>query len=272
MKVLTTALSFSACRVIAPPPTNDGVPERPMLNMTNKSCKNAQAPSGNAQKKIHDNPLSLVDNVTTSLLCAIYHVETGPPVTLVSVGRGGGLLPVGTVCSHFDKKSITSSHLKDHERTHIDVKPHSCSYCDKYFFQLRDLKKHERTHTREKPFSCSHCDKKFSDSRILKDHERIHSDEKPFKCCICDYACKQKHGLIEHERTHSDEKHFKCDICDRRFVQSCQLKCHMRIHTQEKPYKCKICDAAFSHNVSLTAHTKKYHSTFNPTVVLSKCS
>ena len=104
LKVLTTALSFSACRVIAPPPTNDDVPERPMWNMTNKSCKNARAPSWNAQKKIHDNPLSLVDNVTTIII--EHHLSCGDWTPCNTGLSGPGLWPAtGWYCMlTLDKK------------------------------------------------------------------------------------------------------------------------------------------------------------------------
>ena len=96
----------------------------PTTTSTNDRCEiwqinHAKMPGhhhGMPRKKFMTIPWALWIMWPLSLLSTIYHVETGPPVTLVSVGLGCGLLPVGTVCSHLTKKKMPTTKMQCHRR------------------------------------------------------------------------------------------------------------------------------------------------------------
>ncbi|KAL9972253.1 hypothetical protein ACROYT_G018527 [Oculina patagonica] len=85
-------------------------------------------------------------------------------------------------CKYCGQYFFDASACKQHEQTHVALKPYSCKYCKKCFGYSSQCKRHEQTHTGEKPHSCKHCNKCFSTSSSCKLHERTHTGSKPYTC------------------------------------------------------------------------------------------
>ncbi|XP_004923018.1 zinc finger protein 16 isoform X1 [Bombyx mori] len=67
-------------------------------------------------------------------------------------------------------------HLKHHELTHKNEKPHFCSICGKGFIQSHHLKAHLRTHEPDNWLYCdvTNCKKKFATDYARKRHQETH--------------------------------------------------------------------------------------------------
>ncbi|KAJ2943935.1 hypothetical protein O0L34_g8257 [Tuta absoluta] len=70
-------------------------------------------------------------------------------------------------------------HLKHHELTHTDDKPHVCVECGKRFIQLHHLKIHQRVHKPDSWLTCRvrGCHKEFTNEYALKRHIATHKNK-----------------------------------------------------------------------------------------------
>ena len=71
-----------------------------------------------------------------------------------------------------EKKFVTSSETKVHQRNHTGSKPFKCKFCEKEFTQHSYMKSHERSHTGIKPFQCDICQKHFSHKNLNRHKTR----------------------------------------------------------------------------------------------------
>ena len=83
---------------------------------------------------------------------------------------------------------------------------HECQICGKKWFNSYEIREHVRTHTNLKPFQCKYCGKRFCTNKEMMTHLKIHLiviDRKPFKCKYCDasfsqFALRRKHVSTKH--------------------------------------------------------------------------
>uniref|UniRef100_A0A8C6VB58 Uncharacterized protein n=1 Tax=Naja naja TaxID=35670 RepID=A0A8C6VB58_NAJNA len=159
-------------------------------------------------------------------------------------------------CVECGESFSQSSHLSNHQKSHVRENPYQCMDCGKSFHQKSQLMTHERIHRGEKPHACAECGKSFIRRSYLTSHRRIHSGEKPYQCTECGKCFSQRSHLASHKRIHTGERPYQCLECWKRFSEVSHLTSHKRIHTGEKPYKCMECGKSFSVSCSLTSHMR----------------
>ncbi|KRT80182.1 zinc-finger associated domain containing protein [Oryctes borbonicus] len=218
-------------------------------------------------------------------------------------------------CSYCDKKFSSRYMLNSRLKTHTCDRYWSCRICNKSCTTSSHLKQHMKTHTIG--FSCKLCGRKFRRSSLLNVHMKRHSGDKrwpsknsrsatpdpapttglagcdeaiekimltkqisekiqcgpdtaaatqseimqtldkPWKgCCL---ACGKKLWIEKnsHLKTHIGDKLLQCRVCNKSYRKPCHLTEHMMHHTGEK-YSCKLCDKKFAHSSSLSAHMKRH--------------
>lgn len=229
-----------------------------------------------------------------------------PPSTLPSYTRtetGKGLAKINPkikqkgrqkkdhVCEFCGRVFTKSSHLVQHELTHVAEKPFKCSdcgkdfwykaslighvkqnhtgdvnytceVCGKRFFKKTELTRHKPSHSNETPHKCPECGLGFKITKTLKRHMRtVHSGQRSHTCDTCGKSFAQLQTLKVHLILHSGVKPYVCSHCGKAFAQSAPLRTHIRIHTGEKPYSCHVCNESFSNRTALTSHALKHGDT-----------
>lgn len=138
----------------------------------------------------------------------------------------------------------------------------SCKVCKKSFNRSSHLRRHEKIHMEVKEHKCTLCPKTFSRGEFLINHLNKHSGIKPCVCHICNKSFAKQGVLNKHILTHSGEKTFLCNICGKSFNASSTLRQHVFRHSGLKPFECTICHAKF---------TEKGIITFNVVIIILVC-
>lgn len=166
-------------------------------------------------------------------------------------------------CTDCGKSFMTQSHLKKHQKTHLEERL-ECQVCQKLFKGQRSLQLHELVHSENKAFACPFpsCEKSFKRKPELEDHKRVHTGEKPFGCDVCGAAFAQKSNLTTHKRTtHLNEEKFQCETCNKTFKRRRLLDCHITAkHLNERPFQCELCPQNYRYPENLKQHVQNAHS------------
>lgn len=92
-------------------------------------------------------------------------------------------------------------------RMHERARNFKCTMCPKAFFQKPDLRDHMKSHLNIRDKICETCGKGFTNGHSLIRHRQIHSEVKKFECKLCDAKFHQFVGLNGHmKRTHNIAK------------------------------------------------------------------
>ncbi|XP_053622243.1 zinc finger protein 260-like isoform X3 [Plodia interpunctella] len=80
-------------------------------------------------------------------------------------------------------------HLKRHQSSHTDLKPHQCNFCSASFSVHYHLKRHLIIHSNKFPYNCEYCQRRFKRPDHLKAHIKVHgitieNDYKPIPAPI----------------------------------------------------------------------------------------
>ena len=94
--------------------------------------------------------------------------------------------------------------MKQHLKTHLDLKNLHCEKCDKSFSHLSNLNRHLLTHQAARPFKCSLCDKTFSQSSSLKKHVKVTHESFSVQCHLCDKSFASFDSIRKHFRRQHD--------------------------------------------------------------------
>ena len=84
--------------------------------------------------------------------------------------------------------SVTSSNLRNHEKTHTDEKWHKCSQCNFTSVHTGNFRTYLKTHPGEILYKCKQCDFVYVTLSDLRNHKKTHTGEKPHKCSQCNFA------------------------------------------------------------------------------------
>lgn len=201
-----------------------------------------------------------------------YKVEEGPQscefcsrtftsgCLLLKHSRHHKTYPKRHKCDLCDKTYQLPKSLRDHMKSHTDIKPFKCDVCQKSFPHFSYIAIHMRIHTGERPYQCSVCGVGYISSSKLSMHMRTHNgDVNRHKCTVCSSAFRYPMRLKEHMRIHTGEKPHSCEICGKTFAFYRNMQSHFRYHSGVKPFKCRYCDMYFSQGSNRRQHEKQRH-------------
>ncbi|XP_077056806.1 zinc finger protein 646 [Siphateles boraxobius] len=181
--------------------------------------------------------------------------------------------------------------LKNHQRTHFDVKKHSCTECGKAFKIYKQLLNHQRVHQENKAkieelnkqiqtlmqmsgsasgsgmqalnfgrkrMSRRHKQRQTSDSDKSSQEKKGQigdpKDPRPFVCDQCGRSYRHAGSLVNHKNSHKTGEYY-CALCNNTYSNQLAMKNHLRIHFAVKRYRCQECGKAFRGNKQLLNHT-----------------
>ncbi|KAF7705351.1 hypothetical protein HF521_020637 [Silurus meridionalis] len=185
--------------------------------------------------------------------------------------------------------------LKNHQRTHFDVKKHTCTECGKAFKIHKQLLNHQRVHRENKAkieelnkqiqalmemsgsVSVSgmqtvndnrkrrgrrHKQKDISTSEESSPEKDSHSgdpsDPRPFVCDQCGRSYRHAGSLVNHKNSHKTGEYY-CAVCNNTYSNQLAMKNHLRIHFSVKKHCCQDCGKAFRGKKQLLNHTCKHN-------------
>ncbi|CAL8260315.1 unnamed protein product [Arctogadus glacialis] len=166
---------------------------------------------------------------------------------------------VARVCTECGKTYGTAKKYRAH-RCFQQVVLYLCTDCGKDFTNHYSLKQHQRVHTGVRPHSCPHCLKTFVHMGQLNVHLRTHTGEKPYLCTHCGDSFRQSGDLKRHERKHTGVRPHSCPECFKSFSRPQSLRAHLLLHLGQRMFKCDECGKSFSRNYHLRRHQQKMHS------------
>ncbi|XP_028331762.1 zinc finger protein 646 [Gouania willdenowi] len=175
--------------------------------------------------------------------------------------------------------------LKNHQRSHFDIKRHTCHECGKAFKIQKQLLNHLRRHKENQakiqelnnqiqalmqmngtkteggtqPFtSPQHHEQQqqLSEEGIRTDATvkiENNSNERPFACDQCGRTYRHAGSLVNHKNSHKTGE-FYCSICNNTYSNRLAMKNHMRTHFSFKRHFCQKCGKRFRGKKQLLVH------------------
>ncbi|XP_056628059.1 zinc finger protein 646 [Triplophysa dalaica] len=177
--------------------------------------------------------------------------------------------------------------LKNHQRTHFDVKKHRCTECGKAFKIHKQLLNHQRVHQENKakieelnrqiqtlmqmsgnasgsgiqgPNSIrKRIGRRRKQRQALNNQEKEGrmgdpDDPRPFVCDQCGRSYRHAGSLVNHKNSHKTGEYY-CALCNNTYSNQLAMKNHLRIHFSVKRHRCQDCGRAFRGKKQLLNHT-----------------
>ncbi|XP_065118975.2 zinc finger protein 646 [Paramisgurnus dabryanus] len=185
--------------------------------------------------------------------------------------------------------------LKNHQRTHFDVKKHSCTECGKAFKIHKQLLNHQRVHQENKAKieelnrqiqtlmemsgNASGSGQQPLNSnrrRISRRRKQRHalsadplcqekegilgdpSDPRPYVCDQCGRSYRHAGSLVNHKNSHKTGEYY-CALCNNTYSNQLAMKNHLRIHFSVRRHRCQDCGKAFRGHKQLVNHSCSTH-------------
>uniref|UniRef100_A0AAY4ASJ1 C2H2-type domain-containing protein n=1 Tax=Denticeps clupeoides TaxID=299321 RepID=A0AAY4ASJ1_9TELE len=219
---------------------------------------------------------------------------------------GGGRL---YTCDQCGRSYRHAGSLLNHKKSH-KTGVFRCYVCQKRFYNLLALKNHQRTHFDVKKHRCSECGKAFKIHKQLLNHLRVHQENKakiqelnrqiqtlmqmngelaqnglralgsrkaqrrrrrdappaekdaqgadsddprPFVCDQCGRSYRHAGSLVNHKNSHKTGEYY-CAVCNNTYSNQLAMKNHLRIHFAAKKHSCPECGRAFRGRKQLQSH------------------
>ncbi|KAM8836949.1 zinc finger protein 646 isoform 1-T6 [Spinachia spinachia] len=183
--------------------------------------------------------------------------------------------------------------LKNHQRSHFDVKRHTCHECGKAFKIQKQLLNHLRRHKENKAkiqdlndqiqalmqmngtrsdvgmqSVTSNAGQALSSSRRCKQPRSASrgrarcetavksedaEDLRPFACDQCGRTYRHAGSLVNHKNSHKTGEYY-CSVCNNTYSNQLAMKNHLRTHFAYKKHSCQKCRKGFRGKKQLLAH------------------
>ncbi|KAG7507734.1 zinc finger protein 646-like isoform X1 [Solea senegalensis] len=182
--------------------------------------------------------------------------------------------------------------LKNHQRSHFDIKRHTCQECGKAFKIQKQLLNHLRRHKENQakiqelnnqiqalmqmngtrsdggmqPLT-SNSNQALTPTRSCKQQPEEESaetnktlvksedtdDQRPFACDQCGRTYRHAGSLVNHRNSHKTGEYY-CSVCNNSYSNKLAMKNHMRTHFAYKKHLCQKCGKGFRGKKQLLAH------------------
>ncbi|CAG2119048.1 unnamed protein product [Medioppia subpectinata] len=165
-----------------------------------------------------------------------------------------------------DSAFRTKQFLRDHFRTHEQLRQYACDECDQRFNTSRNLQAHKNgRHSTARPYTCDWpaCEATYKDTTMLKRHKETHLGVRQYVCDRegCGKGFVTNHGLYQHKRQHL--RPFACSwpACEHRFGSNDKLVDHMNSHQGLRVVECPVegCDKTFTSKPCARQHLRQVH-------------
>ncbi|XP_053269412.1 zinc finger protein 646 [Pleuronectes platessa] len=183
--------------------------------------------------------------------------------------------------------------LKNHQRSHFDIKRHTCNECGKAFKIQKQLLNHQRRHKENQakiqelnsqiqalmqmngtrpdggmqPLTSNSNQASTSARRSRRlpaggpaptKHETpVKSEEtgdpRPFACDQCGRTYRHAGSLVNHRNSHKTGEYY-CSVCNNSYSNQLAMKNHLRTHFAFKKHSCQNCGKGFRGKKQLSAH------------------
>ncbi|KAM9336816.1 zinc finger protein 646 [Symphorus nematophorus] len=183
--------------------------------------------------------------------------------------------------------------LKNHQRSHFDIKRHTCHECGKAFKIQKQLLNHLRRHKENQAkiqelnnqiqalmqmngtrsdggmqSLPSNANQALTSSRrckqlpeekvgLTKSETSVKSedtgDRRPFACDQCGRTYRHAGSLVNHRNSHKTGEYY-CSVCNNTYSNQLAMKNHLRTHFAYKKHSCKNCGKGFRGKKQLLAH------------------
>lgn len=183
--------------------------------------------------------------------------------------------------------------LKNHQRTHFDLKRHKCEECGKAFKIQKQLINHLRLHEEHrakglvrtgsntsrfqqpgtsqlqalradatKPqvmgvkYNPQGFKKPYSSAGTSRPQkfDAAESSRRPFSCEECGKTYRHAGSLANHKNLHKIGD-YHCNVCNSTYPNRLAMKNHLRLHFAQKKHNCQECGKGFRTQRQLATHT-----------------
>lgn len=183
--------------------------------------------------------------------------------------------------------------LKNHQRSHFDIKRHTCHECGKAFKIQKQLVTHLRRHKENQakiqelnnqiqalmqmngtrphggvqPVTSDASQDSTSrrrrpqrpqqKTREIKEETLVKledpGDQRPFACDQCGRTYRHAGSLVNHKNSHKTGEYY-CSVCNNTYSNQLAMKNHMRTHFAYKRHLCQNCGKRFRGKKQLLSH------------------